>query len=692
ARLLANGELDYLGRLDDQVKIRGFRIELGEITAALKAHPALSDAAVVVLRYAQERGQRLVAYIVGEVAFGELRAFLRQRLPEYMVPNAVVTMERLPLTANGKLDRRALPSPSAERPALEQDFAPAAEPLEEIIAGVWAEVLGLERVGRWDDFFELGGHSLLATQAASRLEQALGTPVSLNALFRWPRVADLAEQLARARTDSDVEAPSIAKRSRDGGQPLSFSQERLWYLHRLQPDSGAFNLAFAVRLNGAVDVAALAGSFRELERRHETLRTVFSERDGRPLQQVLPAGRVDQPMIDLAALTPFDRQRESARLAHAEAEHPFDLNQDVLLRVRLLRLGDMSHLVLLTSHHVAGDGWSMEILIREVTAVYEAFRRGRPSPLPELPIQYIDYAVWQRRRLEGAVLNAHLAYWRPLLERLPRLELPTDRPRSAAAVRGGGQHPVLLQKELVERLASLAQAEGASLFMALLAGFEALLLKWTGQTDMVIGTNVAGRDRLETESLIGCFINQLVLRTDLAGNPPFRELLRRVRTTCLQAYAHQELPFEKLIAELRPERQPGGSLLYQVKFELQHNAPSAELPELRLESFEIDRPIVRYDLHLVLAEVEGEAVGALLYDTHLFDASTIRRMAEDLLTVLKATVANPESTLEELHGVVDRARRRRIGERRRQRKELNVEGLRKVRRRAVSPLSSVDAT
>ncbi|HKV10311.1 MAG TPA: amino acid adenylation domain-containing protein, partial [Thermoanaerobaculia bacterium] len=629
-RRLADGTLEFLGRLDHQVKIRGFRIELGEIEEALSELEAVREA-VVVAREDRPGNRRLVAYVVGDTAVEELRQFLRDRLPEYMVPAAFVILEALPLTVHGKVDRKALPAP--EQPVSGSLLAPRT-PVEARLAGIWAEVLGLEKVGADDHFFELGGHSLLATQVMSRLRGAFGVELPLRDLFMAPRLSDLAARIEGA--GAQPLAPPLVPVSREGDLPLSFAQQRLWFIDQLEPGSPLYNMPVALRVEGPLDAAVLAQSLGEIVQRHEALRTVFAAPQGTPVQVIRPAEPFELPVVDLSGRP----DAEALALAREEAARPFDLARGPLLRGLLLRLGETDHVVVLTVHHIASDGWSMGILVREVAALYGG------SPLPPLPVQYADFAAWQRSWLQGPVLEQEIAFWRNQLAGLPPvLELPTDRPRPAAQSYRGAVRPV----RLAQSLEALARQEGATLFMVLLAGFQALLGRWSGQDDLAVGSPVAGRNRVETEGLIGFFVNTLVLRGDLSGTPTFRELLGRVRETALAAYLHQDVPFEKLVEELAPERSLAHTPLFQVVLVLQ-NTPfeDLEIDDLRLRPVSLEGATAKFDLTVNLAEHDGGLVGIVEHATDLFDASTIERLFAGFERLLAAAVAEPDQKAADL--------------------------------------------
>ncbi|HVR96684.1 MAG TPA: condensation domain-containing protein, partial [Thermoanaerobaculia bacterium] len=560
-RRLADGNLDFLGRFDHQVKVRGFRVEPEEIESVLGGCPGVRQT-VVLARRMGPGDTRLVAYVVPEPGAGSpvvWRAFLRDKLPDYMVPSYFVELEALPLNANGKVDRRALPAPEAVRPDLAAAYVAPRTPLEETLAAIWSDVLGIERVGVEDDFFELGGQSLLATQAVSRVRQAAGgVEVPLRALFEGPTVAELARIVAAARGSAGPEAPPLVPMPLamwTGELPLSFAQQRLWFLDRLAPENPFYNMLTAVRLSGPVDVPALREACREIARRHEVLRTLFPAVAGRPVQAISPEPPPGFPLIDLGGLADAARRGELERLAAAEGRLPFDLTRGPVFRASLLRLGETEHSLFFNVHHIASDGWSLGVLHRDLAALYGAFHRRERSPLPELPIQYADFAVWQRGWLQGEALRVRLDYWKRQLDGMPEvLELPYDRPRPAIESFRGAAAGFQLAAPLVRELSLLARRQGATLSMVTLAGFEALLARLSGRGDIPVGAAIAGRNRRETEELIGFFVNTLVLRTRVDGAAGFGELVARVRETSLGAYAHQDLPFEKLVEELAPDR------------------------------------------------------------------------------------------------------------------------------------------
>jgi amino acid adenylation domain-containing protein len=646
-----DGELEYLGRLDHQVKLRGYRIELGEIEAVLSQHAGVRQCAVMV-REDVPGNKRLVGYIVvsGEVALAtaELRGYLIGKLPEYMVPSAFVELSELPLTSNGKLDRRALPVPQVQDEQVQEEEPRS--PVEEIVAGIWCEVLRVDRVGMNQNFFELGGHSLLATQVISRIREVLQVEVPLRALFERSTVNGLAEAVYRERAiGKPLEGPPMKTVSREGVLPLSFAQQRLWFIQQMEPESVAYNIPHATRLRGGLELSALRQSLGEIANRHDVLRTRFEWRGEQPVQLISEAPDVPLAVWDLSDLPEYEREQRARQIAGEDAARPFDLGHGPVWRAGVVRLAAEENVLVLCIHHVASDGWSTGVLIKELSLLYEGYREGSDVSLPDLPVQYADFAAWQRGWLQGEVLENQMEYWRRQLAGVPRLELPTDRPRPPSASHRGGALPFRLPGGLTDDLKVLSRREGVTLFMTLLATFEILLGRYAGQEDLVVGTNVANRNRLETEGLIGFFINQLVLRTDLSGNPRFCEMLRRVRETTLGAYSHQDIPFEKVVEELAPERDLVRSPLFQVVFALQ-NPPDRDLRVAGIEfgAFGGGRGVAKFDLMLNLMERKEGVGGVVEYATDLYDRSTIERLMGHLRHVFEQIVASPEGRIGEL--------------------------------------------
>ncbi|WP_095988189.1 non-ribosomal peptide synthase/polyketide synthase [Cystobacter fuscus] len=649
ARWKADGTVEFIGRADNQVKVRGFRIELGEVEAALALHPSVREV-VVAARQDSSGSAWLVAYVVArsgqELGTAELRAFARQRLPEAMVPSVFMTLEALPLTPNGKVDRKALPVPGAH--AEEKAFIAPRPGTQETLAALWRELLGLERVGAGDDFFELGGHSLLATQLASRLRGAFQVELPLRVLFEASNLAAQAERIDAA--PRSALARPLVPQPRTGKLPLSFAQQRLWFLEQLEPGGSVYTLAGAVRLEGTLEVEALERALGALVERHEALRTVFQSEGGEPHQVIRAAGAFTLPRVELGALAEHEREGAVRRLAEEEAQRPFNLAAGPLLRATLLRLSGTRHVLLVAMHHIISDGWSMGVLVREVAALYAGFVSGSAPRLPPLPVQYADYSLWQREWLRGEVLQVQLEYWKQQLAGAPQLlNLPTDRPRPAIQSLRGAMLPVRLSRTLSDALKSFGQKHGATPFMVLMAAFQALLHRYSGQDDLCVGTPIAGRNRSEIEGLIGFFVNTLVLRARISTGSSFLDLLQEVRDVTLGAYAHQDIPFEKLVEELRPVRSRGHSPLFQVMLELHEDFQAEQsLPGLTLRPLEVERHTAKFDLSFSLTETAEGFGGTLEYNTDLFDTGTAARLVEHLGTLLEAAVAAPEQRLSTL--------------------------------------------
>ncbi|HEV7506854.1 MAG TPA: non-ribosomal peptide synthase/polyketide synthase [Thermoanaerobaculia bacterium] len=650
-RYLPDGEVEFVSRADHQVKIRGFRIELGEIEAQLGRHPGVAEA-VVVARESEGLGKRLVAYVVPEsgrtMAVEALREALKERLPAYMVPAAFVLLAALPITPNGKVDRRALPEPAAT-PTSGDIFAGPRTPVEELLAGIWCEVLKRERVGIHESFFDLGGHSLLATQVVSRIREAFAVEIPLRWLFERPTIASLGTALGQATAGELGAAPPLRPTSRAGDLPLSFAQERLWFLDQLERGTPFYNLSGALRLSGDLQVEALAAALREVVRRHAALRTRFVSEAGRPVQRIEAAVAFDLPAIDLRGLSAAEREIQARRLASAHARRPFSLDNPPLLRASLLRLGEDEHILLYAMHHIVSDGWSMGVLIGEVARLYAACAAGEPSPFPELPIQYADFAVWQREWLRGEVLEEQVAYWRQRLAGAPVVELPADRPRQPMQSFRGALHRDGLPADSSGSVAALARRQGVSPFMVLLAAFQALVGRYSGLEDVVVGTPIANRTRVELEGLIGFFVNTLVLRAFPAGELTVAGLLRQVREAALGAYAHQDLPFEVLVEKLQPQRDLSRNPLFQLMFNLL-NMPAGEITTggLSLAPLEAPGNAAQFDLQVYVREMPSGFAMGWEYATDLYDEATVERLARHFGNLLAGMVNRPEACLSEL--------------------------------------------
>ncbi|MGC5831634.1 non-ribosomal peptide synthase/polyketide synthase [Ralstonia pseudosolanacearum] len=638
-RWLPDGSLEYQGRADAQVKLRGFRIELGEIEARLLQCAGVSEA-VVTVREDAPGEPRLVAYYVSDEAIEAqaLREQLQASLPEYMVPAAYVRLERLPLTPNGKLDRKALPAPEGQAYASTAYEAPQGE-VEQTLAGIWQTLLGVERVGRHDDFFALGGHSLQAVRLVAQVRTQLGAELGLTELFAQPSLSAVAQAIVRGRGRA---LPAITVADRSGPLPLSFAQQRLWFLAQMEGGSEAYHIPVGLRLKGELDEDALRRSLDRIVARHEALRTCFEVQEGQAVQFIVPADAgLTLEWVDLSAEEASEHQL--GLLVEAEARAPFDLEQGPLIRGRLVKLGEQEHVLLITMHHIVSDGWSQGVLARELGTLYEAYRAGNADPLPALPIQYADYAVWQRRWLEGGELQRQGTYWEQALAGAPTLlSLPTDRARPAQQDYAGGSVEVIFDDTLSAGLRKLSQRHGTTLFMTVLAGWSALLSRLSGQEEVVVGSPVANRTRSEVEGLIGFFVNTLALRVEVSG-ATVSELLGRVKAKVLEAQAHQDLPFEQVVERVRPVRSLSHSPVFQAALSWLNTEAvglSLELEGLTIEGVDAGQAAAKFDLTLELRETSEGLTGSLDYATALFDRETIERYLGYLQRLLKAMAAD----------------------------------------------------
>ena len=670
ARWRYDGKLDFLGRADTQVKHRGFRIELGEIESVLSQHPSIAQC-VVILREDRPGDKRLVAYYTqcGEQhpSILELRESLGSKLPEYMVPAAYVRLDALPLTPSGKIDRRSLPVPDIKDLGIQDHYAPARNGIEEQLAQIWSEVLGLEHIGIHDNFFALGGHSLLAVRLTSRISEIFDVPLGVRLIFEQPTIAQLSEQIDAKRIGGSTRALlSLRSVCRDSDQPapVSYAQERLWFLEQLEGSLTAYNIPIVWQFRGPLDNEALRKALETIVARHEPLRTVFFQHGNIPVQMVRGLERFELNVEDLRGLDPEDQRLKAAQICHAEADCPFDLTCDLMIRAKLLRLDDQDHQLLVTMHHIASDGWSMDVFTKELSALYGHYldpstESSTIIPLDPLPVTYIDYSTWQRETLSADRIEGLLSYWRQELKGLAALELPTDRPRPVMASYRGSSVPIELNESLTRRLESLAQSQQVTLQMLLLAAYEVLLYRYSHQEDFAVGIPFAGRNDTQLESLIGFFVSTLVIRADLTGEPTFPELLSRVRQKSLAAYDHQELPFQLLLADLQPERHLSRPPLFQVMFQLlSHDASGLELKDLEVSdpSFVTDR--AKFDLEMHLSPHQGRIVGDLAYSSDLFDASTIERMAAQYVRLLESIVAQPNQKIGQFLILTDQERDR----------------------------------
>jgi amino acid adenylation domain-containing protein len=698
-RYLRDGNLEFLGRNDFQVKVRGMRIELGEIEVALRAHPLVREA-VVIVRTEERNEKTLAAYIVPQsdpVTAKDLRGFLKERLPEHMVPAYFVILQEFPLTSSGKINRLALPAPGEDAGAA-SDYVIPETAVEQVLAGIFAEVLGLARISALDNFFDLGGHSLMATQVASRIREAFRSNLPVRAIFEEPTIRGLARSILESPGDrrriertaelllelqvptdkheessiefveciggaaaipeklrlikpkeTPLQAPTrVAKTLKTA--PLSFAQQRLWFLDQFETQSILYNLPAALRLKGRLNIDALGASLNQIVRRHESLRTTFGIAEDRPVQLVHEPGTWKLTVNDLRQFHGDEREEIAARLMREEAEAPFDLTKGPLLRTQLLRLSEDDHILLLTMHHIVSDGWSVQVFIRELAFFYGGFCEGAKPELADLSWQYTNFSTWQRQWLQGKVLAEQLGYWKQKLAGIPPvLELPLDRPRPPFKTFNGATVAFHVPKKLAQQVVQLGRREGTTLFMTLLSAFYVFLYRYTGQEDLVVGAPIANRNRREIEDLIGFFVNTLVMRTQLSRDLTFRELLAKVREVSLEAYAHQDVPFEKLVEELQPERNLSHSPLFQVVFHLQ-NALTKELclAGLSISAIKSEAKQAKYDLVLSAFEAEDELKAVLNYNTDLFEAETIARMARHMQTLLQAAAEAPDQEISRL--------------------------------------------
>ncbi|MBC8030241.1 MAG: amino acid adenylation domain-containing protein [Pyrinomonadaceae bacterium] len=651
ARMRRDGQIEFAGRQDSQVKVRGFRIELGEVEATLARHPAVKEN-VVVAREDGSGTMRLVAYVVPlEAAPGPtaLRTFMADHLPDYMVPATFVQLAALPLNANGKVDRRSLPEPEESRPELATHYAAPRNAREELLAGICREVLCLERIGINDNFFELGGHSLLAIQVIARINEQLRTTVPLRLLFDGPTISELANAIEP--TTAGIPAlrqAKIERARRDQEIPLSFAQQRLWFIDQLEPGSSLYNINRALRLQGALDVTKLERAIQSIAKRHEVLRTTLVAQDGRPVQQIAPSVTLPFNFHDLQSMPETTREPEAQRIINTESKIPFDLARGPLARITLVRIGPADHILLLSIHHIIADAWALKIFFQELAAFYH--EAASEASLPELQCHYADFASWQRRELFSDGFDQQLAYWKRQLAGAPMTRnIPSDYPRPAAGSSQGAQHFLSLSPVLSQSLRDMSRQEGVTLFMTLLAAFQILLAQYSRENDILVAVPVAGRTLVETEALIGCFVNTLILRGDLSGNPTFREVITRTRERALGAYSNQEVPFERLVEELQSDRNLSGNPLASVMFALQDESqPVLSLQGISVKAMPVEFTNTKFDLSLdVVEKAEGLDVW-LSYSTELFDPASTNSMLEDFKLVLEWMVANPSRLVADL--------------------------------------------
>lgn len=650
-RLLPNGNFEYLGRRDQQIQLRGFRIELGDIESVIRKHRSITQAAIVV-----SDDQRLVAYIVTEEdpapSAAEIRKHVRSHLPEHMTPAFYLSLDEIPLTPNGKTDRRKLPKPKAadlkhiiEKEAVSRD---AKTPTEKTVASVWANFLGLDTVGAESDFFQLGGESLMAVRIITQVGKILNLTIPLSVLMKTRTVADMAswidDTIENGVADPNADLPKLLKVDHGKKAPLSYAQQQMWLLDQMNPGSVSYTVSNVMLFSVKIDPEILSKAIAEVIRRHETLRTTFSAIDGKPFQVINNPSDVSVPEVDLTQLPAKNRDRAAQKQIRDQARILWDLENGPLFRYQLIKIGEEKFLLAMTLHHITTDGRSMGILSNEIQTFYRTFKDGKPSPLKELSIQYADYAIWQRDYLRGEKIKPHLDYWKRKLDDTSILEIPTDHPRPQVNRYRGGQVSIFMDKSLVHGMRDLALKEGATIFMALLASFQLLLARYTGQDDICVGTPTANRSQQKLEQLIGYFINTLVIRTKIEGNPSFRQLLNSVRTSCVEAYDHQDVPFEKLVDRLGVQRDLSHNPLFQVLFVHQKLAEE-EGPTTHSRQERAEQETANFDLVLNAQESMDSLECKFIYNSDLFEKSTIQHMGERLELLIRQCISQPDQAL-----------------------------------------------
>lgn len=673
-RYLQDGDIEYIGRIDSQIKIRGFRIELGEIETLLAKHEDIRECIVITAKDA--RGDNIIAaYVVAKQGRQpdtmDLRNHLREHLPEYMLPAAFILLDEFPLTPNGKIDRKALPDPLEQRMDLQREYVAPRTPAEELVAQIYSELLDVQQVGANDHFFDLGGHSLLATQLISRIRDSFKIELPLKIFFENPEVEQLARAIERLKMESEglEEIPMLAV-DRLQELPLSYAQQRLWFLDQFQKEDASYNIPAAFRVKGPLSLEILQKVIDEIARRHESLRTTFKTVDGKPRLNI-----AEKSSINIEHTNASSEQNKEAFIKEAivkEARTPFKLESGPLMRVKVLQLAEQEFVVLLTQHHIISDGWSMGILMNEVAELYRAFRDGLPSPLPEPELQYVDFAAWQQKWLSGKTLESQLNYWKKKLGHgSPPLQLPTDKPRPATQTANGAHQAFSWNKQLSQNLARFSKQEDMTLFMTLLSAFMILLYKYSSQEDISVGTPIANRNRSQIENIIGFFVNTLVMRVDLSGNPTVRDLLKQIKDTALGAFAHQDLPFEKLVDTIHPQRDMSHTPLFQVMFILQ-NIPTQkrDVSDITMESLQVDNGLSQFDITLALSEEAEGITGSFEYNTDLFEAATIKRMSAHLQLILQEMIENPYKKISEISLISDEEIEQLIAEADKTRSEL----------------------
>ncbi|HEY2963721.1 MAG TPA: amino acid adenylation domain-containing protein, partial [Pyrinomonadaceae bacterium] len=669
-RYRAGGEISFLGRLDNQVKIRGHRIEPGEIETALRKDPQVREA--VVVEKEESRGEkRLVAYIVAGQQTGQqaslslsaLQRSLREQLPDYMMPTGWVLIDEIPLTPNGKVDRAALPEPGRTRVDTGQSFVAPPTLIEEALAAIWRQVLNLDQINSNDNFFWLGGHSLLATRIVSRIRESFQIELPVRSLFESPTLMEMSQRIESVmRSGSSMAAPAIKPMPDDGEIPLSFAQQRLWFLNQLMPGSNAYNLPAEMVIDAQVNVGAFQQVLSEVMRRHEALRTTFALVGNQPVQRIHPPAALELPLVDLRGLNPEEQHLVAERLREESSLRPFDLQAGPLVRTSLIRVDEQESLFLLNMHHIVSDGWSMGVLLHEVETLYRSFKQGLPSPLTELEVQYADYAQWQREWLQGERLKEEVGFWRQQLDGAPTLlELETDRPRQLMRTFRGAQHPVVFSPEVTQWMREFHRHEGVTLFMTLMAGFHALLWRYTGQNDILVGTPIAGRGWVELEPMIGFLVNMVPIRTSFRNVPSFRDLVTQVRDASLAAYTHQDLPFDKLVEELQPKRSPGRNPIFQTILAFQNAGPQLSMGKASLPAGAPMSADIKFDLEVHLRDTPDGVTGWFVYSAELFDPAFISRMVYHFQRLFEKAMLEPDSDLSTL-SLLDEAEYRQVVE------------------------------
>jgi amino acid adenylation domain-containing protein len=666
ARYRDDGSIEFLGRRDDQVKLRGFRIELGEIEAALSSHPDVQDV-VVIVREDNTSNKQIAAYVVSSSdqsgdQTAVFRQFLQQQLPDYMVPALFVILDQLPLTANGKIDRQALPQPSQTHPALDTPYVPPRTETERWLAAIWRQLFGLDQIGMNDNFFDLGGHSLLVMQMLTRIYNARQIELQLHDIFEFATISTLAAHIDTL-TGADWAQTVIEPAPPMDDYPLSFAQERVWFIQEVDQENIAYHFQSTMRFKGKLDVALLQQALTEVIRRHQIFRTTFHEINGRPRQKIHPPYQAALPLIDLQHLPPPEREAAAQQQIEQTFQHHFDVGQLPLITFSLLKLGPEEHILTHLEHHMVHDGWSFNVFLNDLFSLYRALTTGQPPDLPDLPIQFADFAYWQRQWLAGGVGDAQLAYWQKQLAGAPTLlTLPTDRPRPAVQTFNGRVEHIDLPADFSQEMQAFMREEGVTLFIGMMAAFAVLLRRYAGQDDLCIGSGMANRRWRETESLIGMVINNVVLRHDLSGNPTFRQLLEQVRQTTLEAYINQDVPFDKVVDAVRPERALSYNPLFQAAFSFHHAPlPEVELPGLAVELTEgVSNHSAKFDLNVIVMPRAEMRLGQTAdshkdrmtlvweYNTDLFDRATMDRMLNHYLALLTAVMDNPEQRIDEI--------------------------------------------